>query len=123
MESYADSDSSVMPEPRRPFNIRQEDNSYNGANTISIGVSNSDGKGIENATESLNQTLQRFQSMIKQVEQRFADRERVSSNSQLEPHHHQHSNQRSSYAMMSPERPTRVNEYDVAKKEVEEKQS
>ena len=29
-----------------------------------------------NATESLNQTLKRFQSMIKQVEQRFAERER-----------------------------------------------
>ena len=37
---------------------------------------------MKNATESLNQTLMRFQSMIKQVEQRFAERERLTNTSQ-----------------------------------------
>jgi hypothetical protein len=55
-DSYDEDEGAEFPKRRHRFNGRKDSNQ---------GENN---EGVDNATESLNVTLKRFQSMIKQVE-------------------------------------------------------
>ena len=74
---------------------------------------------VIDASESLNQTLKRFQSMIKQVEQRFAERERLTS----QPPAQLYENVEKRSSFMSPDRVRLANEYDKIKHSIEQKQT
>lgn len=81
-----------------------------------------DPTAMVSATESLNQTLKRFQSMIKQVEERFAERERVAGSVHTqEAYRGEASAEHQRSSMSSPKLKPDSNEYDFIKQSIEQR--